>query len=258
MSKKIAAGAQRILLDVKVGLGAFMKDLESARELARTMVWIGRQIDREVVAMISDMNQPLGSAVGNVLEVREAIETLKGGGPQDFRQHCLDAAAQMLMLGELAVDVQEGTKMAQSVIANGQAFQRFKDLVGAQGGDTAYIDHPEKLANAAYKEFIVSERDGYLSQMNALSVGEASVLLGAGRRVKGEAIDHAVGIIVHHKVGDQISAGEPLLTLYANQKPALKDARKRLEEAIEISRLPVKQLPLFYDVIRWDDLQEGA
>ena len=126
MSKKIAAGAQRILLDVKVGFGAFMKDLESARELARTMVWIGKQIDREVVAMLSDMNQPLGSAVGNVLEVQEAIETLKGRGPKDFRQHCLDAAAHMLVLGELATDVEEGTKMARGVIGNGQAYQRLK------------------------------------------------------------------------------------------------------------------------------------
>jgi pyrimidine-nucleoside phosphorylase len=258
MSKKIAAGAQRIVLDVKLGHGAFMKDLEDARLLAKTMVWIGKETGREAVALLSDMNQPLGCAVGNANEVLEAIETLKGGGPQDLRQHSLDLAAFMLVLGEVASDEQSAARMVEQAVTSGRAFERFRQLVQAQGGDVSYVDHPEKLTLASIHETLRAPRTGYLKEMNALLIGEASVLLGAGRMKKGDPIDHAVGIYVHHKVGDQVEAGEPLLTMYANRSIALADARRHLAHAIDISEASADPLPLFYDIIRWKDIERPS
>jgi len=250
MSKKIASGAQAIVLDVKLGKGAFMPDLPSARELAETMVSIARQTGRNAVALLSDMNQPLGCAVGNALEVREAVETLLGGGPDDFRQHCLEVASYMLVLGKLAPDEPQARQMAEGALAAGKALARFRELVSAQGGDVSYVDDLDKLPKATLIEVVLAEQSGYLSQIDARLVGEASVLLGAGRAKKGDPIDHAVGIMVHHKVGDHVERGQPLFTLHANRKPALDEARRYLAPALEWSESPVKPLPLFYDVVR--------
>jgi pyrimidine-nucleoside phosphorylase len=250
MSKKIASGAQAIVLDVKVGVGAFMQTVDEARQLARLMVSIGELAGREVVALLSGMNQPLGQAVGNTLEVREAIETLRGDGPQDFRQHCLTLAAHMLMLGKIAKDEEGGCKLCEAVIEEGRAFEKFRLLVEAQGGDVSYVDHPEKLPKAKLIETVRAPRGGYLQQANARLIGEAAVALGAGRERKGDVIDHAVGVIIHHKVGDKIEEGEALFTVHANDQGLLDDALRSLLEAHTWSDRSVEALPLFYEVVR--------
>lgn len=250
MSKKIAAGAQAIVLDVKLGLGAFMPDLDQARQLAELMVSIARLAGREAVALLADMNQPLGHAVGNALELKEAIETLQGGGPQDFRQHCLEIAGHMLALGKLSQDEHEGYQMAVRVLDNGAAWGKFRLLVQAQGGDVDYIDHPQRLPSARYIETIFSGRSGYLSGIHARIIGETSLLLGGGRTRKGDQIDHAVGIVVHHKVGDLVGAGEPLFTVHANDPVLLEQACEHVTAAHSWSDDPVDPLPLFYGVVR--------
>jgi pyrimidine-nucleoside phosphorylase len=249
MSKKIAGGANAILLDVKVGLGAFMQTLEEARQLAELMVAIGQQAGRETVALVSDMNQPLGNAVGNALEVREAIETLQSGGPPDFREHCLTAAAHMLVLGKIAMNLSEGRFLAEQAIGSGRAWERFRQLVQAQGGEVAYVDDPDRLPKARLVETVPAPRRGYLAEVHARLVGEACVRLGAGRLKKGEAIDHAVGIEVLHAVGDYVEAGQPLFVVHANHPSLLGEARQRLLAAHRWSDEPVEPLPLFYGVI---------
>ncbi len=249
MSKKIAAGAQAIVLDVKTGLGAFMQTLEEARELATLMVQIAHLAGRKAVALLSDMNQPLGHAVGNALEVREAIETLHGGGPADFREHCLVVAAHMLHLGEKAANVEEGRALAEAAIADGRAWETFRKLVVAQGGDVSYVDNPEKLPAARIVRPLPAPADGYLSRIHAREVGEAAVLLGAGRTRKGDPVNHAVGIVVHRKVGDFVRAGEPVMTIHAEDEQTLAEALPRLKEALAWQKAPVEPLPLFYGVV---------
>ncbi len=248
--KKIAAGAQAIVLDVKVGTGAFMENFEEARQLAELMVSIARLAGRRAVALLSDMNQPLGCAVGNALELKEAIETLHGGGPDDFREHCLVVAGHMLAIGGLAADERSGKEMAQAALDSGKGWERFRTLVKTQGGDVAYIDHPERLPAASLVETVPAPRSGYLSAVHARAVGESVVLLGAGREKKGDPIDHAVGVVVHHKVGDWVEVGQPLFTIHANQRTRLEEARRHLLAAHAWSDKPVAALPLFYDVIR--------
>jgi pyrimidine-nucleoside phosphorylase len=247
MSKKIAAGAQAIVLDVKVGLGAFMVNLEEARQLAQLMIDIGNLAGRKVVTLLSDMNQPLGQAVGNALETAEALETLRGSGPVDFREHCLHVSAQMLLLGGQAADLETGRKMAQAVITSGAAFEKFRLLVLAQGGDVSFVDDPGKFPNAKYIEVIRAERSGYLSQVDARVIGEAAVTLGAGRAKKGDPVDHAVGFIVHKKVGDHVSTSQPLLTIHANDEAKLDEVRGIVKSAFRWSEEQVLPLPLFYN-----------
>ncbi|MGZ9224365.1 MAG: thymidine phosphorylase [Anaerolineales bacterium] len=247
MCKKLAAGAQAILLDVKTGLGAFMETLAEARQLAGLMVDIGKLAGREVVALLSDMNQPLGNAVGNSLEVIEAIKTLKGGGPEDFREHCLHVSAHMLVLGKRAGDLKDGRALAETSIANGSAFEKFQVLVQAQGGDVSYVDNPAKFPGAEYVEVVESPRNGYLAQIQARSVGEAAVSLGAGRAKKSDPIDHAVGLIIHHKVGDKLKKGEPLFTIHANDGSKLSEAREAVLAAHSFRADKVASLPLFYN-----------
>ena len=247
MSKKIAAGAHAIVLDVKVGQGAFMETLSDARELADLMVRIGQLAGREVVALLSDMNQPLGNAVGNALEVIEAIDTLRGGGPEDFREHCLHVAAHMLVLGKRASDLNEGRQLAEWALIEDRAIEKFRTLVAAQGGDVAYVDDPDRLTKAKFIEVIESPRNGYLEQIQARTVGEASVALGAGRAKKGDPVDHAVGFVIHHKVGDKIEKGEPFFTVHANDEKLLSEARKTVLTAHCWSDVPVAPLPLFYE-----------
>lgn len=247
MSKKIAAGAQAIVLDVKTGLGAFMQTLDEARELADLMVDIGRLAGRKTVALLSDMNQPLGAAVGNALEVLEAIETLRGGGPVDFREHCLHVAAHVLMLGKRAKDLNEGRVMAEKSIADGSALEKLRVLVQAQGGDVSYVDDASKFELAKYVEVVNAPRSGFISQVHARIVGEASVALGAGRAKKGDTVDHAVGFVIHKKVGDKVQKGEPLVEIHANDEDKLAEARKALLVAHQIVAEIVPPLPLFYE-----------
>ncbi|MGD0708590.1 MAG: thymidine phosphorylase [Anaerolineaceae bacterium] len=249
MSKKIAAGSQAILLDVKTGEGAFMKTIEDARELARLMVSIGVLSGLKVVALLSDMNQPLGEAVGNALELKEAIATLHGKGPQDFREHCLVAASHMLVLGRKVADLEAGRRMAEQALAEGRAWESFRTLVRVQGGDVSYIDQPEKLAQAKLVESLTAPNNGYLKEVNAQVVGETSVELGAGRARKEDTIDHAVGILVHHKVGDHLTKGEAVFTVHANDASKMRLAMERLPGALKWSDTPCKALPLFYGVV---------
>ena len=246
MSKKIAAGADAIVLDVKVGSGAFMKTLEDAEALARSMVRIGQRVGRQVVALLSDMNQPLGWAVGNAVEVREAIETLHGGGPEDFREHCLVVAAEMLALGGKAADPEEGKRLAAEAIASGAAWEKFRAMVEAQGGDLSVVDDPGRLPRARLIEPVPAPASGYLQKVNAAEVGLAVVDLGGGREKKEDTIDHAVGVVTHHKVGDRVEKGEPLFTIHANDERRLAMARERLLAAHTIGPEPVEPLPLFY------------
>lgn len=247
MCKKIAAGAQAIVLDVKVGLGAFMENLERGRELAHLMVDIGRLAGRETVALLSDMNQPLGSAVGNSLETIEAIETLRGRGPADFVEHCLHVAAHVLVLGRRAKDLEAGRALAQKSIAEGTALEKLRLLVSAQGGDSSFVDDTSKFERAKFIEAVKAPRSGFVSQVNARTVGEASVALGAGRAKKGDPIDHAVGFLVFKKVGDSVRAGEALCEIHANDGEKLKDAHEAILSAYRYSDESVPPLPLFYE-----------
>ncbi|GAB4450780.1 MAG: pyrimidine-nucleoside phosphorylase [Anaerolineales bacterium] len=246
MCKKLAGGAQAIVLDVKTGLGAFMTTLEEARQLASLMVDIGKLAGREVAALLSDMNQPLGCAVGNALEVIEAIETLKGGGPGDFREHCMHIAAHMLVIGKRATTLEEARKMAEASIASGTALEKFRVLVEAQGGDVSYVDDTAKFPRAKFVEVVKAPRSGYISQIHARAVGEAAVALGAGRAKKSDPIDHAVGFLIHKKVGERVEAGEPLFTVHANDPAKLAEARQAVLQAHAFSDAQVAPLPLFY------------
>jgi len=249
MSKKIAAGADAIVLDVKVGRGAFMKTVDDAHALALVMVNIGRDVGRKCVALLSDMNQPLGCAVGNALEVREAIDTLHGSGPSDFREHCLTASAHMLRLGHKVESLAEGEKLAAQLLDSGQAWEKFMELVRAQDGDVAMIENPALLPQARLVKDVLAPSSGYIAGVDAAQVGMTSVELGAGRAKKGDPIDYAVGLIVHRKVGDQVRAGEPLFTVHANDEAKLAAAEERLVRAVEWSDKAVKPLPLFYGVV---------
>lgn len=250
MSKKIAGGAQAIVLDVKVGLGAFMHNLDDAKKLSKLMVAIGRLSGRRVVACLSDMNQPLGNAVGNALEVKEAIETLHGHGPRDFREHCLEVASQMLVVGEKADNLKTARKMATQALDSGQSWEKFKMLVKNQGGDVAFVEDPEKLPKAQWIETVAAPAEGYLHEINAQIVGETSVELGAGRVKKDDPIDPAVGIIILHKVGDAVKKGEPLFVIHANDRQKLAEAKERLLGAHVIESEVCESLPLFYGVIK--------
>jgi len=249
MSKKIAGGADAILFDVKVGEGAFMKNLEEARQLADLMVVIARDAGREARALLSQMDEPLGRAVGNALEVAEAIATLHGGGPQDFRQHCLEVASHLLVLGGKASSPETGRRMAFDALDGGAAWQKFRSLVQAQGGDLKYVDEPDLLPKADFIAPTPSPRRGFLKEVNARVVGETAVLLGAGRVRKGDPIDHAVGIEVLHKVGDQVELGEPLFRVHANSENLLREASERLLSGVAWSDDAVEPLPLFYGLV---------
>ncbi|MEJ5224969.1 MAG: pyrimidine-nucleoside phosphorylase [Anaerolineales bacterium] len=247
MSKKIAAGANAIVLDVKTGLGAFMQTLDEARALANLMVQIGELAGREVRAFISDMNQPLGHAVGNALEVREAIETLQGSGPTDLLEHCLVLASHMLILGKRAATLEDARRLAEQSIHTGAAWQKFRALVQAQGGDVSFVDAPDRLPQARFVQTFPAPRDAHILQIHARQVGEAAVELGAGRAKKTDPIDHAVGIVVHKKVGDFVRKGEPLFTIHANDPQKLEQATVDILNAHLFSEKDVKPLPLFYN-----------
>jgi pyrimidine-nucleoside phosphorylase len=250
MSKKIAGGAEAIVLDVKVGTGAFMPNVAQGMKLARLMVQIARRSGRVAVALISDMNQPLGRAVGNALEVREAIDTLGGEGPSDFRQHCVEVGAHMLVLARNFTNLGPARKAISAALDDGSALAKFRQLVQAQGGDLTQVDDPTRLPRANLVEEVKAARSGYVSRVDARIVGEVSVEMGAGRAKKGDSIDHAVGIVIRKKVGDRVAKGEALLTLHANDPARLASARSRVAEAFRFSPKKVRPLPLFYKVVR--------
>lgn len=249
MSKKLAGGADGIVLDVKTGSGAFMQTEEDARELAQIMVAIGEDSGRRTIALLSDMNQPLGHAIGNALEVKEALDTLRGDGPEDFWQHCLKVAGYMLLLAGKAETIEEAEQLATAARDDGRALAKFREMVAAQGGDVAQIDNPGLLPQARFVEDIVIPRDGYVAAMDTAELGWASVNLGAGRLVKSDAIDHAVGFTLTAKIGDQVSAGQVIGTVHANDTAKLEEARKEILEAIELSDTPVEPSPNFYGVV---------
>lgn len=252
MSKKLASGANAVVLDVKVGMGAFMSTVAEARELAQIMVDIGFGAGRQMVALLSDMNQPLGRAVGNALEVAEAIDTLRGGGPADLREHCLAIGAHMVRLGRQDTSeyaMAEAMAELAALLDNGGALAKFRELIIAQGGDPAVIEYPGLMPQAALVEDVPVAESGYLAQVNAALVGQASVALGAGRARKGEPVDLAVGVVVHHKVGDRVERGEPMFTLYANDAERLAQARALLERAPVYRNREQQPLPTFYDTV---------
>jgi pyrimidine-nucleoside phosphorylase len=249
MSKKIAGGAQVIVLDVKVGVGAFMTTLEDARILSRLLVSIAQISGRKAVCMLSDMNQPLGNAVGNSLELLEAIDTLHGGGPNDFVEHCLSAAAYLVMLGKKAKNLIQARQMVEDALKNGKAWEKFRQMVITQGGDVKFIDQPDLLPKARFIETTNADMNGFVHWIDARIIGETSVDLGAGRAKKGDPVDHAVGIVVHHKVGDYVIVGEPLFTIHANSQEKLKLAKRQVLQAYKIEEEKCEPLPLFYEIV---------
>lgn len=250
VSKKLALGAHNIMLDIKIGVGAFMPTKEKAEELGQLMVKIAEMAGRKAAALLSDMNQPLGCAVGNALELKEAIDTLNGKGPHDFHQHVIELAAHMLEMAGTAKDMEAGRKQAEEAISGGGAWQKFHQLVEAQSGDVSYIDQPEKLPQASLVETTLAPRSGYVAKVDAHLVAEASMELGAGRAQKGDPIDYAVGVVVHTNVGDKVERGQPLFTIHANKQGLLEEAQQKTLAAHEISEEKVAPLPLFYGVVK--------
>lgn len=249
MSKKIAGGAQGIVLDVKVGNGAFMQSVEDGLELAKLMVDIGNTPGRKVVALLSDMNQPLGNAVGNALEVREAVETLQDGGPGDFREHCIVVASHMLWLAGRVKDLSGARGFIEDELKDGHAYEKMVAMVSAQGGDTGMLENLDRLPKAPIIKTHNAPQSGFVAQVNAREVGLSAMELGAGRAKKGDPVDHAVGVVVHTKVGDSITQGEPLFTVHAQSEEMASAASDRLYAAHEILNEPVEPLPLFYETV---------
>ncbi len=246
MSKKIAAGADAIVLDVKVGDGAFMKDLDSALKLAKTMVEIGDSVGRNTVAYITDMNQPLGDAIGNSIEVEEAVNVLKGKGGKRLVEVIKTLGGEMLYLGGKAKDSKEGKLLIEKSIENGAGLKKFAEIVEAQGGDPSFINDFSKLPQAKFKIPVSSKVSGYIKEMETENIGKLAAFLGAGRMKKGDKIDLAVGIMFPKKVGDRVEKGETIATILANDKSKGEEAAEKLLSLIRFSKNPVKELPLIY------------
>lgn len=250
MSKKLAAGADAIVLDVKTGSGAFMKTRQDALALAEEMVRIGSGAGKHTIAVVSDMNQPLGNAVGNALEVEEAIATLRGEGPEDFTELCLTIGSYMLVAGKKADTPEEARAMLQRVIADGSALKKLEEFVEAQGGDPEQVLHPELLPAAAIQEPILAPMDGYLQSIQCEEVGNCSMILGGGRETKESELDLSVGLILHKKTGDFVKKGEPLATIHANDREKAAQASQRYLAACRIGEEPVQRPELIHAVIR--------
>lgn len=249
MSKKLAAGADGIVLDVKLGSGAFMPTVAAARELAQIMVNIGKDAGRKTVALLSDMNQPLGHAIGNALEVKEALATLRGEGPPDFWAHCLETAANMILIAGKADDEAAAREMITAVRDNGRALQKFRQMVEAQGGDGRQVDNPDLLPQAGLVKPILAPQTGTIAALDTGQIGWAAVHLGAGRLIKTDQIDHAVGLILPAKVGSRYQAGEAIGEVHANDETKLQKATAEVLSAITWSAEAVEPLPHFYGKI---------
>ena len=248
MSKKLASGSDCILLDVKFGNGAFMKNVEAAKELAIVMCKIGNALGRDTRAVLTDMEQPLGFAVGNALEVKEAIATLHGHGPKDFTDLCLRSGAIMLEQAKIAKSEEEAMEMLKKVIADGSAFEKFRQMVIAQGGDVSYIDHPEKFPESKYVVEVKAPKDGYIKRIVALEIGESAMRLGAGRETFDDVIDMSAGIVLSKKVGDQVKKGDVLCTVHTNVEDHAQ-ILKDIEEAFHIVDEFVAVPPTVHDYI---------
>ncbi|WP_044340114.1 pyrimidine-nucleoside phosphorylase [Rossellomorea aquimaris] len=234
MSKKIAAGADAIVLDVKTGAGAFMKTLDDSKDLAKAMVNIGNNVGRKTMAVISDMSQPLGFAIGNAVEVKEAIDTLKGEGPEDLTELCLTLGSHMVYLAEKASTLEEARALLQKAIEDGSALENFKVFLESQGGDPSVVDDPSKLPQAKYKVELEAKEDGYVSEIVADAVGTAAMWLGAGRATKDSVIDLAVGLELRKKIGDSVKAGDSLVTIYSNDEN-IDNVKEKLYESIKVT-----------------------
>ncbi|HGF8082821.1 TPA: pyrimidine-nucleoside phosphorylase [Enterococcus faecium] len=247
MSKKIAAGADAIVLDVTTGDGAFMKNIEDARRLAKTMTSIGKLANRETVAVISDMSEPLGEAIGNSLEVVEAIETLQGNGPEDLVEMCYALGSQMVVLAGKAKTTDEARMLLQEALESGKALAKFKEMIQNQGGDPAIVEHPERILTARYTMELPAKQSGVVSKIVANELGIAAMMLGAGRKTKEEDIDHAVGLKLHKKIGDTVTKGESLLTIYSNDEE-ITSVIELLYKNIEIGESAMKPT-LIHDIV---------
>ena len=249
MSKKLAVGLDALVLDVKVGSGAFMKKQVDARRLAQMMVGIGRRLDKRVQALITDMSQPLGYAVGNALEIMEVSQTLQNAGPADLTRISLELAARMIYLGKITKTLDEAREMAQSRLLDGSGYRKFKEVIAAQGGNPKVLDQFELLPNATGAQEITTQRAGYVSAIDAELIGQASSLIGAGRATKEDSIDPAVGVILEVKVGQKIDAGGILCRIYHTSDERLVEASELLEDAFKISNQAVEERDLILEVV---------
>ena len=255
MSKKLASGSDKIVLDVTVGSGAFMKNAEDAIQLAQRMVEIGERAGRQTIAILTNMDVPLGVAVGNDIEVIEAIETLQGNGPEDFEEICVEFASQMLYLGKIA-DLQECRDMVYDAIKTGKGIEKLAEMVKAQGGDESYIYHPEKFEEASYKEKLIADQSAYISAMDTEKCGKTAVILGAGRETKESVIDPKAGIRFYFKTGEYVEKGEVLAELYASDQEKLKDAVKYLKTAYQYSDAAVTPMEEIIGYVTRDCVQQ--
>lgn len=249
MSKKLAAGADAIVLDVKTGSGAFMKTQEDSFRLAKEMVRIGNDAGRKTIAIVSDMDQPLGFAVGNALEVKEAIDTLNGNGPADFLELCMTLGSYMAIAAGKAETTEQARKMLAECIENKSALQKLAQFIEAQGGDKDMVYHTEKLPAASIIEEILSPRDGYIQRIICDEIGICSLILGGGRETKESVIDLSVGIVLHKKVGDMVKKGEALATIHGNDRTKIAAARERFLKAYFIDAAPVEKKPLIKGIV---------
>lgn len=244
MSKKIAAGADALVLDVKVGNGAFMKDIGSAQLLAETMVDIGERMGRRTVAVLSAMDRPLGRAVGNALEVKEAIAVLRGGGPEDLRRLCLELGSRMLVLAGKSADLAAAWKLLEGLLASGQALEKLRQMVAAQGGDASLVDAPEKLPRARFRREVAAVAEGWVRRVDTAGIGNAALILGAGRAKKGDTIDLSVGLEVLAKPGDKVDRGQPLAIVHGNNEELVSQACAAVLQCYEIGAPGESPLPL--------------
>jgi pyrimidine-nucleoside phosphorylase len=250
MSKKLAEGIDALVLDVKTGSGAFMKREEDAAFLAELMVETGERMGKQMVALITDMDQPLGNMIGNALEVVEVIDILHGKGPEDLRQLCIELAAWMLHLGGVAKTVAEGKTLSKKLIDSGQALERFRQMVEIQGGDPRTIDDPQKLPRARRTTMLTSQKSGYIASMQCEQIGTACVILGGGREKKEDSVDPSVGIVLHKKVGDLVSSGEALATIHYNSESRAENAKRLLDQSYQIAdSVAAEKRPLIHRVI---------
>ncbi|GAA0177328.1 pyrimidine-nucleoside phosphorylase [Clostridium sediminicola] len=252
MSKKIASGADAIVLDVKTGSGAFMKEEESSFELAKEMVDIGTHVGRNTIAVITEMDQPLGFAVGNALEVKEAIETLQGKGPEDLTELCLTLGSHMLVLGKKAKDAEEGRNILEEIIKSGKGLSKLKELVKAQGGNPEFVENPNLMPMPSIIAEVKAEEAGYVKGIKADDIGRAALVLGAGRETKESNIDLSVGLVINKKIGDYVSQGESIATIFANNEKKQEEAEKMIVKAYNIVKEEVKKTKLIKGVVTKD------
>ena len=249
MSKKIASGADKIVLDVKVGNGAFMNNPESAFELAAEMVDIGEGMGKQTIAVITDMNQPLGNAIGNAIEIIEAIETLKGRGPKDLHDLSMEISAQMLLIAGIFKNKKEAVLHLEELINSGVAFNKFKEFVAAQGGNIEEVEDISKLPHACYTEEIIANTIGYVHQLSAKKIGLASVALGAGRELKNSTIDYSAGVLLYKKIGDVVEKGDVLAKIFTNNSSAMEIVKNDVLQAFTISQDIPATFPLIYGIV---------